>query len=368
MTLERSSALCFATLIDDAVNKLGVLGKILPVQIPVDHPDACEVVNRDIEHVIKDQTTTEGAIEAVLSSRAAQLKEKVLIAELHDLMQASIRGTEQVMKQSPLLKENFEKLQQDRAFAENVLLKTQLELVDKNEFTVLTDAVNDENQDKLTNQGQIIREEHSRYRVKQLYFELATEKKEKEAQVQHCDEIIAHLKDQLQEMKAKSNMEAKYVKKSAENYVGQGRRICRITEETKAEDLVELKKKIDIEERSHQECTKYLKKHLAILEEKVDFWMDKYDADTEAKQYELDLLIANKAHDLERLHELMIRYSEYEKVLIHDRIEKEKARRKLEQDQLEVNSAVTIQTFWRAYMTVHKIGPCKGKKKKGKKK
>ena len=30
-------------------------------------------------------------------------------------------------------------------------------------------------------------------------------------------EMIAHLKDQLQEMKAKTNLEGKYVKKSAEN-------------------------------------------------------------------------------------------------------------------------------------------------------
>ena len=30
-------------------------------------------------------------------------------------------------------------------------------------------------------------------------------------------EMIAHLKDQLQEMKSKSNLESKYVKKSAEN-------------------------------------------------------------------------------------------------------------------------------------------------------
>ena len=30
-------------------------------------------------------------------------------------------------------------------------------------------------------------------------------------------EMIAHLKDQLQEMKSKSNLESKYVKKSAQN-------------------------------------------------------------------------------------------------------------------------------------------------------
>ena len=36
----------------------------------------------------------------------------------------------------------------------------------------------------------------------------------------------------------------------------------------------------------------------------MDYWMDKYDKDVEAKQKELDILKASKAKDLERLQEL----------------------------------------------------------------
>ena len=36
----------------------------------------------------------------------------------------------------------------------------------------------------------------------------------------------------------------------------------------------------------------------------MDFWMEKYDKDVEAKQHELDVLKASKAKDLERLQEL----------------------------------------------------------------
>ena len=43
---------------------------------------------------------------------------------------------------------------------------------------------------------------------------------------------------------------------------------------------------------------------LQELERKVDFWMEKYDKDVEAKQHELDVLKASKAKDLERLQEL----------------------------------------------------------------
>ncbi len=40
------------------------------------------------------------------------------------------------------------------------------------------------------------------------------------------------------------------------------------------------------------------------LEQKVEYWMEKYDKDVEAKQHELDVLKASKAKDLERLQEL----------------------------------------------------------------
>ena len=43
---------------------------------------------------------------------------------------------------------------------------------------------------------------------------------------------------------------------------------------------------------------------LQELEQKVEYWMEKYDKDVEAKQHELDVLKASKAKDLERLQEL----------------------------------------------------------------
>ena len=40
------------------------------------------------------------------------------------------------------------------------------------------------------------------------------------------------------------------------------------------------------------------------LEKKVDYWMEKYEKDVEAKQHELDVLKASKAKDLDKLQEL----------------------------------------------------------------
>ena len=44
-------------------------------------------------------------------------------------------------------------------------------------------------------------------------------KKDQQSEVQQRQQLIAHLKDQLQECKAKTNMECKYEKKSSENAI-----------------------------------------------------------------------------------------------------------------------------------------------------
>lgn len=62
---------------------------------------------------------------------------------------------------------------------------------------------------------------------------------EKEKETQSRNEMIAHLKDRLQELKAKKNMEAKYVKKSTDNSVAQTKKKCDLSEQ-------ELKQQIEV--------------------------------------------------------------------------------------------------------------------------
>ena len=81
------------------------------------------------------------------------------------------------------------------------------------------------------------REEDSRKRVKQLQKQLVEVKKEREHEVQKRNEMIAHLKDQLQEMKAKTGMESKYVKKVVDVSVAQTQKRCRLAEEKTKADI-----------------------------------------------------------------------------------------------------------------------------------
>ena len=104
------------------------------------------------------------------------------------------------------------------------------------------------------------REEDGRKRVKELQKQIQDVKVEKELELQQRNEMISHLKDQLQEMKAKSNMEGKYIKKCAEVAVAQTQKRCMLSEK-------ELKDEIEVRLLSllSKSCTvQIFKKHSAM--------------------------------------------------------------------------------------------------------
>lgn len=81
------------------------------------------------------------------------------------------------------------------------------------------------------------REEDGRKRVKQLQKQITDLKAEKETELQQRNEMISHLKDQLQEMKAKSSMEGKYIKKCAEVAVTQTQKRCALYEKELRDEI-----------------------------------------------------------------------------------------------------------------------------------
>ncbi|XP_034371582.1 dynein regulatory complex protein 9 isoform X2 [Arvicanthis niloticus] len=207
------------------------------------------------------------------------------------------------------------------------------------------------------------REEKGRKQIKSLQKQLIDVKRERQMQVQNGNDYIAHLRDQLQEMKAKTNLENLYMKRNTELQIAQTQKKCNRAEELLLEEIEKLRMKTEEENRVHTEIEMFLKNQQQKLEEKLEFWMEKFDKDTEAKQNELNALKAAKASDLAHLQDLAKMIREYEQVIIEDRIEKEKTRKKLEQDDLELRSIVKLQAWWRGTVVRKEIGNFKMPKK-----
>ncbi|XP_022088174.1 IQ domain-containing protein G-like [Acanthaster planci] len=367
------------TVLEDTVDQLAILGKIMP-QTFEGRADASEMVGDEIGKIIDSQKQLESKYEGLIAKRA-ELRAggrkgdanhlKATEEEISSVV-GGIRHATQTfsksLKQSPLTSDNLAKMQVDRQFLQDVLSEAMEEITLEKTFTSLIQSVTAERDKKAELQNTILKEEEGRKRIRSLQRQIQNVKVELEEETQQRNEMIAHLKDQLQEMKAKTSMEGKYVQKDAEVAVYQVQKRCMLSEKQLKDEIELIKKKIDEEIRVNQEIEQYLKAHQTELEEKVDYWMEKYDKDVDQKTHQLEVLKASKANDLSRLQELTRLYAEYEQVVVEDRIEKEKIRRLQEQELEELKSTVKLQSWWRGIMVRRQLGPySKKKKKKGKK-
>jgi len=367
------------TVLEDTVDQLAVLGKIMP-QTFEGRADASEMVGDEIGKIIDSQKQLESKYEGLISKRT-ELRAggrkgdanrlKATDDEISSVV-GGIRHATQTfaksLKQSPLTSDNLAKMQSDRQFLQDVLSEAMDEINLEKTFMSLIQSVTAERDKKAELQNTILKEEEGRKRIRSLQRQIQNVKVELEEEIQQRNEMIAHLKDQLQEMKAKTSMEGKYVQKDAEVAVSQVQKRCALNEKQLKDEIELIKKKIDEEIRVNQEIEQYLKAHQTELEEKVDYWMEKYDKDVDQKTHQLEVLKASKANDLARLQELTKLYAEYEQVVVEDRIEKEKIRRLQEQELEELKATVRLQSWWRGIMVRRQIGPySKKKKKKGKK-
>ncbi|PAA59917.1 hypothetical protein BOX15_Mlig016755g1 [Macrostomum lignano] len=372
--LRGSQAVYAATVLEDCVDELNILGSIMPYSYESKH-NAIQMVSDEIQDVIETQRDIEERYNQAMLARTGVLgclPGDILEAQ-QEIMAAStdLKGgnnlMSKAMRQNPLTPDNLEKVQEDRNFLEQVMRIAYKELLESGSFESLQQAVASEEEKKQELQQIIVREENSRLRIKELRRQIEDIVKEKEAEVQARTEMIAHLKDVYQETKAKTGMEMKYVSKTCTVNVEQTANKCNLSEGQLREEIEQLKKFTDQETRVNAETESWLRTHCDQLEKKMDGWNSKLKQDVEDLQHRLDVLKQSKLKDLQKLETLTKTYKEYEAVVIEDRIEKEKERRRKEQEAIELGSALKIQSWFRTIMVQKSLGPFGKKKKKGKK-
>ncbi|XP_056421547.1 dynein regulatory complex protein 9 isoform X1 [Hyla sarda] len=373
-SLPMMEVLRVCTVLEDSLDQLSVLGYIMPVS----YQGRNNIVGSEIGKILKNQRQMEGNFEELIGTRAdIQLTQPPLLSKLQNLKEQVHETSEKLkmsnvqftkaVRQSPLTSDNLKKVQADRQFAAEVIADMLTELETSGSFQSLQHAIATEKEKKAHFYNTIEREQEGRKKIKLLQKQLQDVKQEKKVELQSRTELIAHLKDQLQEMKAKTGMEGKYVKKDTELQVSQTQKKCSIGESNLQMELQKIKEKMDEEIRVHVEIENFLRHHQQELEEKLEYWMEKYDKDTEEKQAELNALKTSRTNDLLLLSDLTKQYEEYETVITEDRLEKEKAQQKKKQEKMELESTIKIQAWWRGTMVRKNLGPyAKTKSKKGK--
>ncbi|XP_007899856.1 dynein regulatory complex protein 9 [Callorhinchus milii] len=375
--LSRTTILQVSTVLKECLDQLAILGYIMPVSYE-EKSDMENIVGSEIDQIVFSQKSLEYKYEEIMLSKNIERMSGMLnaarLVELGDQLQETSRDIKRSnwlfsnsFQNSPVTPDNLIKVQADRQVAMDVIADTLHEITTSGTFLTLINAVRFENEKKADNQNTIIREEEGRKKIAVLQRHLQDMRQEKESELQRKDEIIAHLKDQLQEMKAKTNMERKYMKKNAELQVLQTQKKCAQNEQELQDEFECLKNKTDQEIRVHLEIENFLKQHQTEMEENLEHWMEKYDKDTDAKQLELNFLKITKSNDVERLKNLSAQYLMSEQVIIEDRKERDNERKRRIQEETELNAIIKLQSWWRGEMVRRGIGNTKLKKaKKGK--
>ncbi|XP_007538203.1 dynein regulatory complex protein 9 isoform X1 [Erinaceus europaeus] len=336
--------------LEDTIDQLSILNYIMPVH----YETRQNLTMKKSKEVDSERKPVEGF--SVVSSSPLSKEENKRDQAAKEINKMQDLVFTKPTRQTILTTETLKKIQMDRKFFSDIITDTLQELEESNTYTSLLDALGQESANKVHFYDVISREENGRKQIKSLQKQLLNVKREREAEVLSRSEYIAHLKDQLQEMKAKTNMENRYMKVNSELQVSQTQKKCNRAEELLLEEIEKLRLKTEEENRIHMEIELFLRKEQQKLEEKLEFWMDKFDKDTDMKQNELNALKSAKASDLAHLQDLAKTIREREQAVIEDRIEKDKARKKAAQDKLELKSAIKLQAWWRGTVVRREIG------------
>ncbi|KAM9481535.1 dynein regulatory complex protein 9 [Clarias gariepinus] len=346
--------------LQDCVDQLAVLGPI----IPRIHRDTVAADSEDARAALEQHRAAEIHLRAVRSGQDGTGGLSGAVKEFYRTQ----HELEHTLMDRTSSDDYLNKLQSDRRFAVRLITELMTELETEGTFHTLIHTVEEEKRTKAELQELITREEKDRLRIKTLQKQLLEIIEETTQQIEEQDKMVAHLEDRLQEWKMKKRLHDNYVKTSTELLVYQGQKINSHIEKQLEAEIETLKKKLMDEEKTQEMLEVFLKNNLTCLEDKLEYWMEHYDKDMEDKQQELSDVKTNRSNNLTQLQELANKYKDCEQVIIEDRMEKEKLRKQLEEEQLQIKEAIKIQSWWRGTMVRKSLGPFKKAKKQKQKK
>ncbi|KAI7802909.1 dynein regulatory complex protein 9 [Triplophysa rosa] len=252
------------------------------------------------------------------------------------------------------------KLQRDRHFVAYVINGLIVELLESNTYNSLITAVQEEKMKKAQLLDILNREEESRQKVKNLQKQLHNTQKEKTEGCERLKESIVHLRQQVEDMRVRTEWQVEYVNNCAQQQICEGQNINAHNEKELEDEVKTLQEKLEDQQSTNTIMEDFLKRQLTSLQEKKLFWIKRYEKDTEEKEQKLTALQNKRANNLEQLHELSKKCRDMQQVIIEDRTEKERLRIQLEKEQREIDAAIKIQSWWRG--TVVRRGLCSPKK------
>ncbi|NXC54132.1 DRC9 protein, partial [Aleadryas rufinucha] len=344
-------ALMFSAVLENCVDQLAIIGYIMPVS----HEDKTEV-SHEMKEIIQEEL---GIDSPELMSAKQESGKTVTSMALKNTAQKQQRGkpSKSSKKRPTRAAQKLRKIYADRQYASDVIAVTIKKMEETGTFSTLTDANEREKAKKSKLYDILIRSEKGKKDIKALQKQLQDVKKQAEQDLQDRDKVIDCLKDKLQEKTATLNTESYYMKKHTDLQIQLTQKKCSNAECALEKEIQNLKSKTDEEIQLHMEAENFLMQQYQKVKEKLEYWMEKYKKDTDAKDEELDDLRALKAENLETMQRFAKECLAFEATIIIDRSDKEAKKNQREREALELKSALKVQAWWKGTMVRRFLGP-----------
>ncbi|KAF0690502.1 Aste57867_18092 [Aphanomyces stellatus] len=371
-----------SAIIEETIEKLTFLGSITP-DVLQHREELSQVVGDEISRIIQDQRRLEAKYESLISQRGvlkglankSKFKENQKeIQEVSRALRESTRSLCRNLKDNPNFGGNLMKIQYERQALIDLLTETTRELKSCTYESLVTYVTEGKNAAEKA-ADLIETEKEATEEVKRLTQELAREKTEHTREVSDQKGAIVLLKEQLLQVKSKTQIDIRYARNEAKAKTASTSRLYQQLITEQREKINVLAKQCDTETRVHQETVTFLRSKHENLQQEFSHWTEKYEADYAEKQKEYARLMDERSANLLKLEGLQKRW--VEEVELQKNKENEKRRLKelemlkKEEVKKQTIAARKIQASYRvhkAYLDEKKKAAEAGKKKKGGKK
>ncbi|EPZ32374.1 hypothetical protein O9G_002214 [Rozella allomycis CSF55] len=218
----------------------------------------------------------------------------------------------------------------------------------------------------------LAKERKTNEEIATLREELEVAKKSRITEIGIKNENIKRLKEQLQDIKVKSEATASKQESKFKQREAMDQTAFKEKEGKLKPEIADLTKKLFEVQAKNQDEETMLRKKKFKMETEVENWIHKYDQEMEEKQNEIEETSAMYREEKAQLQELEQRFAdikkEYDFIVEQQRIAEEAEKKKQEDEKIMISAAIKIQALWRGHIERKKQKKAKSKQPKSGKK
>lgn len=334
-TLPPVVAVACATVLEDAIDQLTILGKIgnLPT------------VSVDFTHKTPEERFGNYA------------------AEVQVFDPETIEPYEETMK-----KAKYVKFQTDRTYIETILSEMMKSLMKSGSYDCLIDHIDRHNTNIMMENGVLEMHKENLEKYHRLEENLERQRKENLVELQQLSKSIGNLKDQIENLNIENNIKLNYVKNWEAARLDQSNYSLDHSEGSYTKSINDTKSDIEKELRINVEIEAFITETEQEYAQQIQYWMDRYDNEIETRDTEIQVLKEKREDQFNRLQELLQIYEKRKEEIEAYLVLKEK-RRLVEEGRLKrLRACIKLQAWWRGMMVRKCLGPFKKKSAPSKKK